>query len=239
VKPRKRRIKAGDVFKRLKIPSNAKKTVIQRWDDGSPLSIEYRIKGEVVAVLFWHEDGSLMDEEPYHQGKRHGMYRTWAPSGQIMWECRCVNGKEHGIARQWSSDGRLLGLYKMVHGTGHDLWFDDDGSLSEEYNRRDGGLHGIERWWDHGKLYIERYWRNNQLHGIWREWIKYPRLSRGYPQYYVNGKKVTKRAYIKACQTDPSLPPFKESENKPHRKDRPGESFWDPDAHEESEKKCI
>jgi hypothetical protein len=127
----------------------------------------------------------------------------------------------------------------MVHGTGHDLWFDDDGGLIEEHNRKNGEHHGISRQWNCGKLWEERYSKNGYLHGIWRVWCHYPRLSRGYPQYHINGDKVTKRAYIKACKTDPSLPPFKKSENKPNRKQRPGEAYWNPDGCNNSEERVI
>ncbi len=33
----------------------------------------------------------------------------------------------------------------------------------------------------------------------------------------MNGKKVTKRQYLRACKDDPSLPQFREEDNKPSR----------------------
>ena len=53
-------------------------------------------------------------------------------------------------------------------------------------------------------------------------------------EIYIDGKQVTKRQYLKATETDPTLRKFHKKDNHPRRNDRPGEAFWDPDnpAHE-------
>jgi hypothetical protein len=111
----------------------------------------------------------------------------------------------------------------MVCGTGIDLWRQqrDDGSiyLSEARYLKDGVLHGYE-WWmneDQRTVHGEMHYNGRGFHGIWREWNNQGRLRRGFPQYYVNHQKVTKKRYLKACETDPTLPPFRSEDNDPAR----------------------
>jgi hypothetical protein len=79
------------------------------------------------------------------------------------------------------------------------------------------------RWWTHDetghneKVYDESHYRHGTQHGIFRRWNENDKLSRGYPQYYVNGERVTKRQYERACRTDPTLPPFRAEDNLPQR----------------------
>ena len=83
-----------------------------------------------------------------------------------------------------SPEGRLIGTYRMHRGTGLDLWYRqrEDGSiyLGEVHHLLEGRRHGFE-WWineDQETVYIERHWREGQLHGIWREWNAAGRLRR-------------------------------------------------------------
>lgn len=224
-----RRLKASDAFKRLGIPPDAEK-IMRETVSGALPSAYYRVDGEIVALITWNQDGTICSEMPIRHDMSHGVCREWGDDGQLIWECRYVRGREHGVIRQWSPDGRLLGLYKMVHGTGHDLWFDDDGRIAEECYRVAGHLHGLERRWDGRTLYRECFWKDGYCHGIEREWRNPHRLARGYPGYYVAGERVSKRQYLRAAQRDPTLPAFREQENHPRRRDRPGEAFWNPDA---------
>jgi hypothetical protein len=52
---------------------------------------------------------------------------------------------------------------------------------------------------------------------MFREWDRHGRLRRGYPRYFVAGRRVTRQQYEQARRTDPSLPPFDERENAPFR----------------------
>jgi hypothetical protein len=215
---------------KLPIPRGARKRVMRRHPNGTVDFERYTLKGKEIAHVFWDEDGALWCFQPIRNGLPHGVRREWFPNGVLHWECRYVNGLEHGLARQWQYDGRFCGVYKMVHGTGHDLWFDENGRLIEECNRKDGNLHGLLRWWDGTKLTREEYCKSDcGYHGIVR-WWNGGRLCKGYPQFYVEGQKVTCREYLKACELDSGLPKYLKVEDKPLRKDRPGESFWDPDA---------
>ncbi len=53
---------------------------------------------------------------------------------------------------------------------------------------------------------------------IERVWNLRGRLRRGYPKYWIHEVQVTKRRYVRAAQDDPTLPPFRENENRPGRK---------------------
>ncbi len=84
---------------------------------------------------------------------------------------------------------------------------------------RRGHRHGFE-WWineSQASVYEERHWRDDQAHGIEREWNSEGRLRRGYPKYFVAGRQVTRRQYIRAAASDSSLPPFRKAENRPRR----------------------
>jgi hypothetical protein len=117
--------------------------------------------------------------------------------------------------------------WKLVNGTGLDLWCNDDGTLDQTLYYPKEGERGYQRHWaDEKTLVRERYLGSGGNHGIWREWTiseKGPRrLKRGFPHYYVNGVKVTKRKYVKACKADPSLVPYRPEDDDPHR-ELPGE----------------
>ena len=110
----------------------------------------------------------------------------------------------------------------MEHGTGLDLWYQKADVLSEERQYRDGALHGFERWYwgfDRGNaVWSEGHFKEGEKHGIFREWNVKGGLSRGFPQYFVNGERVTKRRYLTACKRDTSLPIFRTEDNGFHRK---------------------
>lgn len=200
------------------MPGAATEVVLTSYPNGAKREVEYYLNGGLVGFRLWYENGQIDFERTYQGGKMHGPERMWHENGKLHHETRYVHGKEHGLARQWNEDGELVCSYDMDHGTGVDLWW-ALGTLSEERHYRDGCLDGYERWWkqDGASVWQEHHFKQNQPHGIWREWNNAGRLRRGFPQYYVAGKLVTKRRYIQACRSDPTLPPFKSEENNPLR----------------------
>jgi len=62
---------------------------------------------------------------------------------------------------------------------------------------------------------MESHFLNDIEHGISRRWNAQDKLRRGYPQYYIMGKPVNKRQYEPRLRNDPTLPPFKASDNDP------------------------
>jgi hypothetical protein len=178
-----------------------------------------RVGGEVVGNRRRYTDGRLIREMGWRNDRSNGWDREWDSDGQLCFESFRIDNTEHGVCRQWH-EGRLIGWYVMDHGTGLDLWRDHDGSLQEERCLRGQGQHGFERWWEtpgNFRIWWERHFHQNLEHGIERKWLRGDRLSRGYPRYFVQGQQVTKRQYLSAAKKDPTLPPFREEDNRPER----------------------
>lgn len=148
----------------------------------------------------------------------HGPFREFDSEGRLEHQSFYHLGKEHGLARQYA-DGKLIGTYRMKHGTGADLWYFSKGCLSEERYYQDGRRHGFERWWDldNKTVWQESHFCMDVQHGIFREWNFQGKLRRGFPQYFIQGRKVTRRKYLSAAKSDPTLLPFVEKDNLPRR----------------------
>jgi len=130
-----------------------------------------------------------------------------------------VIGVEHGTAKQYCHGG-LLGTYTLDHGTGIDLWRVCGGALGEERHLKAGNRHGVERWWYPGGEHqmFEQHFKSNVEHGIFRQWSGGTgTLKRGFPRYFIDGTRVTKRRYLRAAASDPSLPPFRPEDHDWHR----------------------
>ena len=211
---------------RSSIPKAARERVVATLLTGPQrYKTEYRLNGKVVGVRYFHPTGELESEYPLKNDRTHGvMYRADIP-GKILSAAPYFDGLMHGTAKQWSHDGKLIGTYTMVHGTGIDLWRSDpDGSgvprLSEARYLKDGKWHGFE-WWlahDQKRVWQECHFQSNLNHGIERSWNTEGRLRRGYPRYWVKNVQISKRQYLRACAKDPTLPRFREKDNRPQRK---------------------
>ncbi len=181
------------------------------------------LNGELVGVRYFHETGDLSEEIPLRNGVRHGIQYNSLVPGKLLSTEPYFNGLPHGTARQWSNDGKLIGTYTMKYGTGLDLWRQEhDGfiHLAEARYVKEGKWHGFE-WWlseDQKSISSENHFWNGQPHGIERSWNWGGRLRRGYPRYWVHDRRVTKRQYLRARAKDPTLPPFREKDNRPQRK---------------------
>lgn len=207
---------------RSSIPKTSRERVTERYDNGSKRRAKYLLNGVVVGERWFHESGALKFEEPLKHGKQRGRMYRWDEPGKLLSVEPYKNGKPHGLAKQWGDDGRLLGTYEMKHGTGIDLWWSECGGspcLSEIHCLRNGLPHGFV-WWLNasGTLSNERHWLEGKKHGVERDWNWMGRLRRGYPKYYVHNQQVTKRQYIKASASDPTLPKFDPAGNTPKRK---------------------
>ncbi|MHC4444146.1 MAG: toxin-antitoxin system YwqK family antitoxin [Planctomycetota bacterium] len=178
------------------------------------------LDNKVVGIRLRNPNGIIEREFGLANGRKHGIFREWSPSGKLIFETNYIQGKEHGIAKQWDEDRKLLGTYKMHDGSGVSLWFGINGELSEELHYLNGMRHGVERWWDadNKTIYIERYWKEEKLHGIEREWNQKGKLRRGYPKFFISGRIVNKQKYRNACKKDSSLVLFKVEDNDPQRK---------------------
>jgi len=197
---------------------------------GAKHKAEYVLNGKIVGIRSFDKDGQLELEMPLRNGIRQGtMFYFEADSNgktTVTFAEPHKNGLVCGIARQWSQkDGQLIGTYSMKRGTGLDLWrnWSHDKKryfLSEARYLKEGKWHGFE-WWlneDQRTVWIESYFLENVQHGIRREWNHRGRLKRGYPQYWTQGKRVSKRQYLRASAKDPTLPRFRTWDNQPRRR---------------------
>jgi len=202
------------------IPDDAEEVIVETYETGRKQKATYRLDGQEIGSRFWNPSGVLVMECTFNNGVRHGLCRTWHDNGQLEEYSTYYEGKEHGTSIQYDWDGTPIGSYTMNDGTGVDVWFAGPGVLSEEREYHDGKLHGYERWWAHDNetVYQERHFWNDVEHGIFREWNTQQKLRRGFPQYYIMGKRVNKRQYERACRNDPTLPPFNTEDNQPFRK---------------------
>lgn len=205
------------------IPDNAIEVIDKVYEDGGRERALYRVGGKDVGFRYWNPSGGLVWEVGLKDGVYHGSFRTWYDTGQVEQESTYIEGKEHGETKQYDAHGIQIGSYVMDHGTGLDLWFCPRGVLSEEREFLNGKRHGYERWWSFERLNENQmvgqeshFWHGVE-HGILRRWNQYGKLCRGYPQYFVNGKRVKKRQYLLACRNDPTLPPFVADDNLPNR----------------------
>jgi hypothetical protein len=201
-------------------PTSASEAILECWERGAKRSAHYLVDGARVGYRCWDEEGRLLMEYGLRDGLQHGLFRTWHDNGQLLERMWYERGKEHGTHEQYDADGNLIGTYTMVDGTGIDVWFGGPGILAEERQYQDGERHGFERWWnkDNQTVYEESHFWLGLLHGIVRRWNQAGRLRRGYPQYFVAGRRVSKRAYERSAHLDPTLPPFRREENLPARR---------------------
>lgn len=209
------------------IPIQATERITQRHDNNNKAEAEYILSNDVVGKRLFYEDGTIEFDYAIRDGEPHGYAYRFYESGKMMQAVPYRSGQEHGTIKQWSEDGDLLGTYDMDKGTGVDLWWqeDDDGLpfLAEVRYTEDGQTHGPE-WWlyeDQEHVYIERHWKEGQLHGIEREWQEDDDelidLLDGYPKYWVEGEEVTKTAYNSARRKDKSLPSYRKKDDKAYR----------------------
>ena len=182
------------------------------------------LNGEVVGQRAYGEAGQLITETPMRNGNKHGREFQWDDDGTLSLIEPYRNGKIHGTAKQYGRHGSVIGTYSLRNGTGYDIWRveNEDGGIyiSEIHSLRDGLPHGYE-WWLTEKPHIlshERHWREGEFHGIERRWNVANKLSRGFPQYWINGERVPKTKYLRAAEKDPSLPPFRLKDNSPRRR---------------------
>ena len=209
------------------IPGNVTQVEIREYRQEGAL-IYFRVTecildGQVVGQRAYDGDGNRRVETPLKNGKRHGREYIWDEEGALESVEPYVNGKLHGLAKQYNPKGKVIGTYRFVHGTGYDIWRHerDDGSIgiSEIFTVFDGALNGFE-WWlrdDQHSVSHERNWKQGKYHGIERMWNHKNTFRRGYPKYWIDGQKVSRRVYLKAAEKDETLSSYKESENRPHR----------------------
>lgn len=213
---------------RSSIPKNARERVVATHITGpQKYKAEYWLNRKLVGIRHFAPSGELELERPLKDGRQHGtVYFFEDVPARVYSSEPWVNGLPHGIARQYAADGKLLGTYTMKRGTGLDLWWQcrnwgmGASYLSEARYLKDGKWHGFEWWLTENQRGVsqERHFSEFLLHGIERQWNAQGGMRRGYPRYWIKGERVTRRQYLSACKTDPTLPRYRDADNKPRRK---------------------
>ena len=210
---------------RSSIPRGVKERGVKKTAVSWPMrTVDCLLNGKVVGRRVYDKDGRLQYEVPLKEGKTHGIIYTFHDESVDSRE-PFRNGLAHGTAKQWAVDGELIGTYTMKNGTGLDLWRCKNNwgtgrvYLAEARYIKRGMWHGFEWWLDESQKRVEseRHFWDNDPHGIEREWSSKYRLKRGFPRYWIHGKRVTKRQYLRAALTDSTLPLFREKDNRPQR----------------------
>jgi hypothetical protein len=200
------------------IPRGAEET---RSEDAVGFStVRYFVEARLALMASFERSGRPVHAMTFDaEGRAHGLEREWHSSGRLRYEARYVDGLQHGLQRQWDEQGRLIVRTRFVRGTGLDLYCGDlrPGVVSESRELVDGLRHGFERWWTDATLTEEKHFVRGEEHGIGRSWTLTKKLMRGWPRFFVHGKRVDRRAYARACASDVSLPPWRASEDRPSR----------------------
>lgn len=210
------------------IPQNAVEVLLSEYHEEGPL-IYFRVvdcvlNHQVVGRRAYDQDGTLRIETPLKNGKKHGREYVWDETDALESVEPYREGKLHGLAKQYGRNGDVIGTYRFTHGTGYDIWRyeKEDGSIgvSEIHSIQDGSPHGFE-WWlnaDQHSIWHELHWSQGKYHGIERMWNERGKLKKGYPKFWIQGKAVTRRAYVKAAEQDETLPDYQETEDRPQRR---------------------
>tara|TARA_R110001606_G_scaffold382021_2_gene543548 strand:- start:841 stop:1275 length:435 start_codon:yes stop_codon:yes gene_type:complete len=89
-----------------------------------------------------YENGQLMYERNYKDGKEDVLLRGWYEDGQLKYECNVKDGKKDGLER----------------------WWHENGQLEYEYNYKDGKKDGLDRtWYENGQLKYECNFKDDLL----------------------------------------------------------------------------
>jgi len=207
---------------RSSIPAKSLEKVEENFANGSKKSSFFIGNGQKVGFREWNEDGGLEFEYAIKNEAKHGREYQFYANGQVLEVTPYRNGILHGTGKQWSHDGWLLITYKLIKGVGLDLWCDSEsGTLAEEMYWPGVGEPGYKRQWndDEQTIWQEYFWvLGKGFHGVWREWNAKGGPRRGFPKFYVAGKVVTKREYLRKRKTDASLLPYSPAEDEPVRR---------------------
>lgn len=74
----------------------------------------------------WYDDGKIMMERSYKQGKMHGKYISYADNGQITYLCTYDKGTLHGVLKRWNKCGKITfeGAYTKGKPSGKHINYD-------------------------------------------------------------------------------------------------------------------
>lgn len=200
-----------------RIPATAEQRVTSRDEARRKTSSEFWFRGALVGRASWNPDGTPYVAVGLRQSVPVGHRMDYHDDRTIYAEPH-VDGVVHGLAKQYHPDGRLLIVSPFRNGTGIDYWCDLNGLLAEERPIHAGRPSGVERWWDEDQrtVHTETHWLEGKWHGVRRQWAE-GRLLPGFPEFFLLGKKVAKRTYLRKAKLERDVPTYCTEEDAPER----------------------
>lgn len=97
----------------------------------------------------WYPDGHTKFLSTYHQGKLHGVKKSWSMDGahHLLTHYNYHLGKAHGSQKQWYNTGELYKVLNLQNGREEGLQqaFRKNGVVYANYEARAGRIFGLKR----------------------------------------------------------------------------------------------
>jgi hypothetical protein len=136
--------------------------------------------------------------------------RTYYPNGGIETEVSLVGDVPHGVTRHWHVNGVLEKeipyTYGIIDGVVRQ-WNDKGELLCTSELKKGTGVYGL--WLQNGTLYAEMPYINGKVTGRQRVYCGEELLAES---YWLENEEVSKKRYLAACQKNPDLPRYDDSE---------------------------
>src|SRR5262249_50776036 len=100
------------------------------------------------------------------------------------------------------------------------IWVNGD-QIAELREHKANLRHGVERWGHPLLPYEEGHFLRGKRAGIFRRWTG-SALEKGYPQYFVDDKRVSRDEYLRARKANPELPAYRRKDDSRERPMHPG-----------------
>lgn len=174
-----KKTKNGILILEVNYENNLKHGLEKSFEEGKEISRKTYSKGILHGEfkLFSATNGRLILDGNYYQGKKKGFWNTYSEEGQLMDEINFIDGKVSGTHRSWSIDQgkRKLTLESsyqkgLKHGVTK-IWSPYTFELINEMNYQHGKLEGTSKDWSSGKLISEKVFKNGiiQSQRCWDE----------------------------------------------------------------------
>ena len=69
----------------------------------------------------YYENGQIMFEHHYLNGKQHGIQEWRHNNGSFMSVYFCTNGRDDGMAQRWNKDGNRIRIRQKRMSNGHGI----------------------------------------------------------------------------------------------------------------------
>jgi len=127
-------------------------------------------KNEITPHTAYYENGQLMMEGNYKDGKLSGLWKSYYESGQLTTEGYMKDGEKYGLWKHYYENGQLEieGEYKVQNDSiskdGIWKWYYKNGQLFQTANWKYGEFHGLWKvYYENGQLEWEENWKDDEL----------------------------------------------------------------------------